>query len=75
MSMSKDRDIDVLQCPGAVPYLTFCADEDAKSSAEQACDELLSDSFTQCFDTVCFLCCRPTYGVFCRVYRVTEVNE
>ena len=56
MSMSKDHDINVLQCPGAVPYLTFCADATARSSAEQACDELLSDSFTQCFDTVCFLC-------------------
>jgi len=50
-------DVVTLQCPGAVPHLTFCADDGAKSLAIEACDRMFGKSFSSCLDVVSFLRC------------------
>jgi len=42
----------LLQCADAVPYLSFCADDEAERIAKVACDKMLADSFSSCLDEV-----------------------
>ena len=44
--------INLFQCPNAVPYLSFCPDDEAERIAKVACDKMLADSFSSCLDEV-----------------------
>lgn len=47
-----DDVIGLLQCSVAVPYLSFCPDDDARRVAMEACERLFGKSFSPCLVTV-----------------------